>query len=120
MLIYHFSQSTVSGGALCDFCTSHPFSGSSTTRIPRPDPDHQRLPELKYRPYNKTLFADGLPDDFQPRAQIKKAFGRLEVQLDNPVSISEFSEKYVVAERSVCEYVQHIEPDMGTRVKDSY
>ena len=64
---------------------------------------------MKYRPYNKTPIADRLPDDFQPRAQLKKAFALKEVQLDNPVSISEFSQKYVVAERSVCEYVQHME-----------
>ncbi|KAL0962590.1 hypothetical protein UPYG_G00342170 [Umbra pygmaea] len=88
-------------GALCDFCTSNLLSGPPITRIPRPYPDHQQLPALKYCPYNKTPIDSRLPDDFQPRAQLKKAVERRDVQLDNPVSISEFSQKYVVDERCV-------------------
>ncbi|XP_065130789.1 uncharacterized protein [Paramisgurnus dabryanus] len=95
-------------GSLCDFCSSNPLSGPPITRIPKPYPDHQQLPALKYCPYNRTPVDGRLPDDFQPRAQLKKAVLHRDVQLDNPISISEFAQKYVVDERCVREYVQHI------------
>ena len=44
-------------------------------------------------------------DDFQPRANIKKMFSQLK---DNEHSIKEFSKKFIVDEKLVKEYVNHL------------
>ena len=107
----HPSQPQTASGAhvLCDFCISNPSSGPPVTRVPRPYPDHQRLPDLKYLSYARTPVDGRQPDDFQPRAQLKIEVGRGTVRLEEPLSITEFSNKYVVSENSVRDYVQHIE-----------
>ena len=51
---------------------------------------------------------DRFPDDWQPRANIKKAFDSGEPNLEREYGIEEFSKKFAVEEKLVQEYVHHI------------
>ena len=48
------------------------------------------------------------PDDFQPRAQIKRLFEESKLVSGNSEAIREFSDKYIVPEKLVAEYVKHL------------
>ena len=48
------------------------------------------------------------PDDFQPRAQIKRLFEESEVVSGDSEAIRKFSDKYIVPEKLVEEYVEHL------------
>ena len=48
------------------------------------------------------------PDDFQPRAQIKRLFEESELVSGDSMAIRKFSEKYIVPEKLVAEYVEHL------------
>ena len=48
------------------------------------------------------------PDDFQPRAQIKRSFEESEVVSGDSEAIRKFSDKYIVPEKLVEEYVEHL------------
>ena len=48
------------------------------------------------------------PDDFQPRAQIKRLFEESELVSDDSMAIRKFSDKYIVPEKLVAEYVKHL------------
>ena len=50
----------------------------------------------------------GEPDDFQPRAQIKRLFEESEVVSGDSEAIRKFSDKYIVPENLVAEYVEHL------------
>ncbi|KAI8493982.1 hypothetical protein Bbelb_283290 [Branchiostoma belcheri] len=93
---------------LCDFCINHEYTGPTLSPIPRPYPDYDRLPTFHYQPYNKTPIEGRLPDDFQPRAQLKSAVNNKTVTIDDVQSIHEFSQKYIVSVEHVKEYIEHI------------
>lgn len=81
--------------------------------MPRPYPDHQQLEvledDLKYFPFDRTS-VDGRQLDFQPHAQLKMAVSReAQCGCTIPLSITEFSKKYVVSENNVRDYVQHVD-----------
>ena len=48
------------------------------------------------------------PDDFQPRAQIKRSFEESEVVSGDSEAIRKFSDKYIVPKNLVAEYVEHL------------
>ena len=48
------------------------------------------------------------PDDFQPRAQIKRLFEESELVSGDSMAIRKFSDKYIVPEKLVAEYVEHL------------
>ena len=48
------------------------------------------------------------PDDFQPRAQIKRLFEESELVSGDSEAIRKFSDKYIVLEKLVAEYVEHL------------
>ena len=48
------------------------------------------------------------PDHFQPRAQIKRLFEESELVSGDSVAIRKFSDKYIVSEKLVAEYVEHL------------
>ncbi|XP_035690603.1 uncharacterized protein LOC118425678 [Branchiostoma floridae] len=93
---------------LCDFCISHNFTGPPPSPVPRPYPDYGQLPDFHYLPYERTPLEGRPPDDYQPRAQLKAAINNNTVSIDNAESIHEFSQKYIVPEDKVKEYVEHI------------
>ena len=48
------------------------------------------------------------PDDFQPRAQIKRLFEESEVVSGDSEAVRKFSDKYIVPKNLVAEYVEHL------------
>ena len=48
------------------------------------------------------------PDDFQPRAQIKRLFEESELVSGDSMAVRKFSDKYIVPEKLVAEYVEHL------------
>ena len=48
------------------------------------------------------------PDEFQPRAQIKRLFEESELVSGDSEAIRKFSDKYIVPEKLVAEYVEHL------------
>ena len=59
--------------------------------------------------HTRNAFANGRePADFQPRAEIKRLFEELELVSGVSESIRKFSDKYIVPEKLVAEYVEHL------------
>ena len=48
------------------------------------------------------------PDDYQPRAQIKKMFQEGTLKAGGKIAIKDFSEKYIVSEKLVADYIDHL------------
>ena len=48
------------------------------------------------------------PDDFQPRAQIKRSFEESELVSGDSEAIRKFSDKYIVPEKLVAEFVERL------------
>lgn len=94
-------------GKLCKFCEK-----DETTSAPlptrRPYPDYGKLPSFHYLSWSVTPIDDREPDDFQPRAQIKRLFEESELVSGDSEAIRRFSDKYIVPEKLVAEYVEHI------------
>ena len=83
-------------------------------RIPRPVPDYKRLPSYHYKPVNDTPSEneDGSlrkPDDFMPRAQLRKDFSAGELTLNDPRALETFADKYIVDQEYVIQYIQHLQ-----------
>ncbi|KAK2573031.1 hypothetical protein P5673_002061 [Acropora cervicornis] len=51
---------------------------------------------------------DRTPDDFQPRAQIKRKFKAGELKCGDSEAIKKFSNEYIVPEKLVTDYVDHL------------
>lgn len=76
------------------------------TRIPQPVPDPQRPNHYLSVFETSELNEYGLPrdpDDWQPRAQIKKRFAKAELSSED--NIAEFARKYCVEEILVKKYL---------------
>ncbi len=98
-------------GDLCEYCQQNEWKGPVMSRIPRPFPDHQRLPEHHYKPLSSTPVTDEhghprKPDDYQPRANMKILFD--EGKLSEPREFKEFSDNYVVGLQYIISYHQHL------------
>ncbi|PFX12807.1 GFP-like fluorescent chromoprotein FP506, partial [Stylophora pistillata] len=85
-----------------DETTSAPL----TTR--RPYPDYGKLPNFHYLSWSATSTDGREPEDFQPRAQIKRSFEESESVSGDSEAIRKFSDKYTVLEKLVAEYVEHL------------
>ena len=48
------------------------------------------------------------PDDFQPRGQIKRLFEESELVSGDSEAIRKFSDKHIVPEKLVAEYIEHL------------
>lgn len=101
-------------GELCEFCTETGWSGPEMHRIPRPEPDYERLPDYHYKCVFDTSSQnpDGTernPDDYQPRANLKTAFKDDLISLGDNNSVKAFPDKFVVKEALVREYLEHLE-----------
>lgn len=99
---------------LCEFCTKFPPSVPGLERVPRPMPDQEALPELRYLAFDKTptVTLSGSQrevDDYQPRAQVKKLFQDGTITLDDAESIGKFSKTYAVEETLIRKYIEHLE-----------
>ena len=98
----------LSGTALCDFYSStREQCCEEIEHVARPFPDnesdgHHYLPMSKNRANNR------LVDDYMPRVQLKAEYASGQCSLDDPTSISKFSREFVVAERWVKDYLEHL------------
>ena len=64
--------------------------------------DHiPRLPEFHYLPLLQTPTNDHTPDDFQPRALIKRKFEAGRLKCGDSEAIKKFSNEYIVPEKLV-------------------
>ena len=104
---YRHSSCRETSSYLCDFCQKNPIQ-SPPKRTRQPYPDYTRLPEHHYRNWNETPTEGRFPDDFQPRAQIKILFEKGELNCADLDDIKSFSKKYIVSEKLVYEYIQHL------------
>ena len=70
--------------------------------------------QFRYIPVGKTPnldISDGnerLQDDWQPRSKIRKLFDQKKLTADNSEAISEFSQKFIVEDKYVKAYVDHL------------
>ena len=94
-------------GQLCQFCEK-----DETTSAPLPTrrsyPNYDKLPNFHYLPWSATPTDGREPDDFQPRAQIKRLFEESELVSGDSEAIRKFSDKYIFPEKLVAEYVEHL------------
>ena len=101
-----------STGELCEYCEVNRWVGDKMTRIPQPVPDSQR-PNHYFSVFDtSTLNEHGRPrepDDWQPRAQIKKLFQKAEITAANEENIKKFAERYCVEEILVKKYLEHLQ-----------
>ena len=88
-----------SDGRLCDFCESHPWVGPEIERIPQPIPDPKNPPH--YTPVRNDDGSRRDPDDWQPRAQLKRLFNSSEITLNDTDAIKEYAAKFAVDEKYV-------------------
>ena len=66
------------------------------------------LPEFQYLPLVQIPKNDRTPDDFQPRAQIKRKFKAGELKCGDSEAIKKFTNEYIVPEKLVTDYVDHL------------
>ncbi|XP_032235410.2 uncharacterized protein LOC5510379 [Nematostella vectensis] len=100
-------------GTSCEYCLKNPWSGPVMTRIPRPFPSADDLPEFHYKNVHSTPLTDSKgndrgPDDWQPRANIKKLFEQKKLSLEDNEEIKKFSQAFIVDEKYVRSYLEHL------------
>ena len=92
-------------GQLCKFCEK-----DETTSAPlptrRPYPDYGKLPNFHYLSWSATPTNGDEAEDFQPPAQIKRLFEDSEIVSGDNEAIRKFSNKYIVPEELVAEYIE--------------
>ena len=101
-------------GKKCQYCTNTDWSGPHFTRIPRPWPDYDTLPDHHYLHVSQTptTSSDGKDrkaDDFQPRANLKMLYEEDAISLNNSVSVKQFCDKFIVTEKLVREHLNHLQ-----------
>ena len=92
---------------LCKFCEKDETT-SALLPTRRPYPDCGKLPNFHHLSWSATPTNGREPDDFQPRAQIKRLFEESELDNGDSEAIRKFSDKYIVPEKLVAEYVEHL------------
>ena len=100
-------------GSLCQYCSENRWVGPVMTRIPRPIPDYSKLTDYSYKSVRDTsvLDSDGKerkPDDWQPRHNIRKQYEQKNLSADDVDGVKEFSKKFVVEEKYVKSYLDHL------------
>ena len=92
-------------GQLCKFCEKD-VTTSATLPTRRSYPDYGKLLNFHYLSWSATPTNGREQDDFQPRAQIKRLFEESELVSGDSEAIRKFSDKYIVLEKLVAEYVE--------------
>lgn len=101
-------------GERCEFCEKHSWVGPKMDRVPRPEPDYDSLPDYHYKSVfdssNKQPSGETrCPDDFQPRKNLKVEFANNNISVTDQESITRFSNKFIVKENLVQEYLEHLQ-----------
>ena len=96
---------------ICRFCKLMAPVGPIPDPFPRPLPDLQTEHYKKY--HESPCFTEGdkirTADDYQPRSQLKKLFTTEEITADNTEAVKNFSKNYLVSEKLVIEYLNHLQ-----------
>ncbi len=93
-------------GKVCSHCSKNDWVGPPAERIPQPKADLENPGHfLKFKDVPKT---DRVPDDTQPRANLKKLFESGDLTPSSTQGIVDFSKKFCVKEKYVLEYLQHL------------
>ena len=71
-------------------------------------PDYEKLPDYHYLPLSATSIDGREPDDFQPRAQMKRMFHQNKLNPGEGGTIAEFSRNCIVPLKFVKDYVDHL------------
>ena len=96
-------------GELCETCRENGWIGpDSLKRTPRPYPDVTQLPSYHYLSVGNIPVHNRAPDDFQPRAQLRKLFVEGNIKCGDNDKIEAFSKKYIVSPDLVKEYLEHL------------
>ena len=69
----------------------------------QPYPDYNKLPNFLYLRWSETPSYSREPDDFQPRAQIKRLFEESKLVSGDSEAIGEFSNKFIVPQKLVAD-----------------
>ena len=98
-------------GTICNSCMKLE-KVEETGPVPRPMPDYSVAPNMHYmNPLETPTHIDGSPraiDDFQPRVQLRSLFESNKISLEDDESVKEFSRKFIVEERIVRNYLEHL------------
>ena len=95
---------------MCEWCKEHSFTVPQVERIPRPIPDTCRKGHY-LDVFQTPLTVSGKlrePDDYQPRANVKKLVKAGSLKLQDLSSIKSFAEKFIVAEELLLTAVRHL------------
>ena len=93
-------------GKICRHCSLQLLVGPQPDPFPRPVPD----PETgHYRKYDETprfndALKERLPDDYQPRAQLKKSFKEGRITTEDLDAVKQFARNYLVTERQALDF----------------
>ena len=93
--------------AVCKFCEKDETTSAPLPTL-RPHPDYGKLPNFHYLSWSATPTNGQEPDDFQPRAQIKRLYEESKLVSGDSGAIRKFSDKYIVAKKLVAEYAEHL------------
>ena len=98
-------------GTLCDYYSSHFWTGPAISRIPQPVPDKSNFPH--YLPVWKTPLTDlqGRPipvDDYQPRVQIARLYKEGSLNMESNEALKDFASSYAVEEGLVKKAIEHL------------
>jgi len=108
-LYMEYIRGACSKNGLCEYCREHPWFGPVISRAPRPMPG----PSSDYLTYDDTpTQIDGklrLPDDYQPRTQLKVSFASGEISSVEEDKVKEFAQEYCVAKSLVQSQLAHLE-----------
>ena len=106
-IVAHITACQERNGQLCKFCGKDETTSAPLPTL-RPYADYGKLPNLHYLSWNATPTNGHEPDDFQPRAQIKRLFEESKLVSGDSEAIRKFSDKYIVPEKLVAEYAEHL------------
>ena len=79
----------------------------------RPYLDYSKLPNFLYLSWSETPSESREPDDFQPRAQIKRLFEESKLVCGDSETIREFSDKQIVPQKLVADKNAQREEERG-------
>ncbi len=93
------------------FCKENDWTGSLTSRIPQPMPNCSNPGHFLFVFETPLTDEDSnqpqLPDDWQPRVQISKAFDEGNLALDDQSLIDAFAKKIRIGDELVAECLRH-------------
>ena len=82
--------------------------GGLSRKTLRPFPDSHKPSDSHYLPLSATSIDDREPDDFQPRAQMKRMFHQNKLNPGDDETKAEFSRNCTVPLKFVKDYVDHL------------